>query len=70
MTLAQVVYNMSTNRDFASQLLSNPESTLATRGFKLSKEELAFLLSAQKRGQQESWLEIRALSRDVNRGWV
>jgi hypothetical protein len=70
MTLAQVVYNMSTDRDFASQLFSNPESTLASRGIKLSKEELAFLLSAHKRGQQDKWMEIRALAKDVQRGWV
>jgi len=52
MTLAQVVYHMSNDRDFASQLFSNPESTLATRGLKLSKEELAFLLTAHRRGDQ------------------
>jgi len=53
MTLAQVVYKMSTDNDFASELLSNPESTLQDRGLELSKEELAFLLSAPYRGDQE-----------------
>ncbi len=53
MTLAQVVYNMSSDGDFASQFLANPESTLKKRGFKLSKEELAFLLTAHRRSQQE-----------------
>ena len=48
MTLAQVVYNMSKDRDFASQLQSNPESALATRGYNLSKEELNFLLSTNR----------------------
>ena len=43
MTLAQVVYQMSTDTDFASKLFSSPESTLETRGLKLSKEELAFI---------------------------
>jgi hypothetical protein len=70
MTLAQVVYNMSTDGEFANQLYSNPESTLASRGLKLSKEELAFLLSARKRGQEDKWMEIRALARDVQRGWA
>ena len=67
MTLAQVVYNMSTDKDFTSQLFNNPESTLATRGYELSKEELAFLLSTQQRG--DKWMEIRALARDVNAAW-
>ncbi len=67
MTLAQVVYNMSKDRDFASQLQSNPESTLATRGYNLSKEELDFLLSTDRQektqypepgGRAERWLEI------------
>ena len=50
MTLAQVVYHMSNDTDFASQLSSNPDVALKTRGWKLSKEELAFLLSTFKRG--------------------
>jgi len=53
MTLAQVVYQMSTDADFARQLLSAPEAALARRGFKLSKEELSFLLTAHRRGEQE-----------------
>lgn len=47
MTLAQVVYQMSNDRDFAAQLFSTPESTLAKRGLRLSKEELAFLLTTR-----------------------
>lgn len=43
MTLAQVVYNMSTDTDFAARMHSDPESALAERGLKLSKEEQAFL---------------------------
>ena len=66
MTLAQVVYNMSKDRDFASQLQSNPESTLATRGYNLSKEELAFLLSPNR---QEKSTKILALADDQNGGW-
>jgi hypothetical protein len=53
MTLAQVVYHMSTDRDFASQLFSNPDNTLEKRGFKISKEELAFLLTAHRRTEVE-----------------
>ena len=65
MTLAQVVYNMSKDRDFASQLQSNPKSTLATRGYQLSKEELAFLLSPNR--QEKS--QILNLADDKNASW-
>lgn len=65
MTLAQVVYNMSKDRDFASQLQSNPESTLATRGYNLSKEELAFLLSTDRQEKNR----ILNLADDKNVGW-
>jgi hypothetical protein len=66
MTLAQVVYQMSTDSDFASKLFSSPESTLATRGIKLSKEELAFILTAHRRGEQEK-MRIVSLA-DIKRG--
>ena len=66
MTLAQVVYNMSKDRDFASQLQSNPESTLATRGYNLSKEELAFLLSTNR---QEKDTKILTLAVEKNGAW-
>lgn len=49
MTLAQVVYQMSTDTDFASQLLSNPQTALEKNGFEISQEELAFLLTAHNR---------------------
>ena len=50
MTLAQVVYQMSNDTDFLSQLLDNPESALKKKGFELSQEELAFLLTAHRAG--------------------
>jgi hypothetical protein len=65
MTLAQVVYNMSKDRDFASQLQSNPESALATRGYNLSKEELAFLMSANRQEKTQ----ILNLADDKNASW-
>lgn len=45
MALAQVVYQISTDKDFASQLQTDPQGALSTRGWSLSKEEIAFLLS-------------------------
>lgn len=49
MTLAQVVYQISVDADFASQMRSEPERALAERGLKLSKEEQAFLSRGLKR---------------------
>lgn len=43
MTLAQVVYEISNNEDFATEYRSNPEAALAQKGLTLSKEEQAFL---------------------------
>jgi hypothetical protein len=53
MTLAQVVYNISNDTDFASRWHSNPEAALAEKGLKLSKEEFAFLSNGLKRGETE-----------------
>jgi len=66
MTLAQVVYQMSTDSEFASQLYSNPEATLSKRGVQISKEELAFLLTSRNRVEQDK-LNIVSLS-DVGTG--
>ena len=43
MALAQVVYHISRDTDFAAHMHTDPEGALARWGFKLSKEELAFL---------------------------
>jgi hypothetical protein len=48
MSLAQVVYNISTDSDFAKQLRLDPEAALSAKGYKLSKEEVAFLASGLK----------------------
>ncbi len=58
MTLAQVVYNMSTDREFASQLQANPELALAKKGYTLSKEELNFLLNANRSEKANSILAL------------
>ena len=49
MTLAQVVYNISTDTDFAAQWRRDPEAALEGRGLKLSREEMAFLSAGLKR---------------------
>ena len=66
MTLAQVVYQMSNDNEFASELYSNPEATLSQRGLKISNEELAFLLTARNRVEQQK-LDVVSLS-DVGTG--
>ena len=69
MTLAQVVYNLSSDGDFASQFQANPEATLRKRGFMLSKEELAFLLIAHIRSQQKK-MSLENLSISWARNWM
>lgn len=49
MALAQVVYQISTDKDFATRMQSNPQAALQERGWSLSKEEIAFLLSTLKK---------------------
>ena len=56
MALAQVVYQISTDKDFVTQLQTDPQGALSSRGWTLSKEEIAFLLSTL-RGSERS--EIR-----------
>ena len=58
MALAQVVYQISTDKDFASQLQTDPQSALTARGWSLSKEEIAFLISTL-RGRDRT--EIRRI---------
>jgi len=45
MALAQVVYTISTDADFAARMRSDPESALEERGWRLGTEELALLLN-------------------------
>ena len=59
MALAQVVYQISTDKDFASRMQSDPNSALDERGWSLSKEEIAFLLSTLRSNAERS--EIRRI---------
>ena len=49
MALAHVVYQISTDADFANRMRTNPEMALEERGWHLSKEELSFLLAGLTR---------------------
>jgi hypothetical protein len=59
MALAQVVYQISTDKDFALRMQSNPQAALKEGGWSLSKEEIAFLLSTLKNSAGPT--EIRKL---------
>ena len=52
MALAQVVYRISTDADFAALMRTDPEGALEERGWRLSKEELSFLLAGLFRKSQ------------------
>ena len=66
MALAQVVYQISTDKDFAIRMQSDPESALGERGWSLSKEEVTFLLTTLRRNTQQ--IEIRQIVKPL-RGW-
>jgi hypothetical protein len=68
MTLAQVVYNISTDSDFITLWRTDPDSALAKRGLKLSKEEKALLSAGINRGTSEEGLKVR-LANIANAGW-
>ena len=54
MSLAQVVYNISTDSDFAAQWRKDPEAALAGKGYQLTREEFNFLSSGlTKSGYRE-----------------
>ena len=71
MSLAQVVYNMSNDDDFAVQWNHNPELALVERGLQLSREELAFLKSGLKNGRSGAGSRIRLSELAlISRGWM
>jgi len=52
MTLAQVVYQLSTDSEFAARMQTDPEGALAEQGIQLSYEEKAFLTRGLRRSTQ------------------
>ena len=61
MALAQVVYRISTDADFAALMRTDPEGTLEERGWRLSKEELSFLLAGlfrKSQGEEKTGLTV------------
>ena len=60
MALAQVVYRISTDADFAALMRTDPEGALEERGWRLSKEELSFLLAGLfRKSQNEDQVSLK-----------
>jgi hypothetical protein len=53
MSLAQVVYNISTDSDFAAAWHEDPKAALARKGYQLSQEEINFLAEGLKKSGHE-----------------
>jgi len=71
MSLAQVVYNISTDNEFASQWNLDPEGALASKGFQLSREEQAFLTAGLKNGRSGDSRQVRLSELALMyRGWM
>ena len=68
MALAQVVYQISTDADFAAFMRRDPKHALAEKGWILSKEELAFLMTVLKRETFDK-ARIVHLSRSLAMPW-
>ncbi len=68
MSLAQVVYNISTDSDFAAQMRRDPEGALAGKGMHLSREEMAFLSSGLARGGTDG-KKVRLSNIALAGGW-
>lgn len=68
MALAQVVYQISTDKDFASRMQSDPQGALDTQGWSLSKEEIAFLLSTLRSSTERTEIR-RIVSPLLSRSW-
>jgi hypothetical protein len=58
MSLAQVVYNISTDSDFAAAWHEDPRGALARKGFQLSQEEMNFLADGIRKSGREGGRRI------------
>ena len=70
MALAQVVYSISNDREFASLFRSDPESALSKRGLELSKEELNFLKSGIRRNEFDDSIVSLVVDKPNVSGWA
>ena len=71
MSLAQVVYSMSTDNEFVAQWDHDPETALLEKGLQLSREEMAFLSSGLKNGRDTGQDQVRLSDLAlISRGWM
>jgi hypothetical protein len=71
MTLAQVVYQMSTDQDFAAHMRMDPDAALAEKGMQLSKEEQAFLSRGLVRASRSDGSQVRLADMTaLIKGWA
>lgn len=59
MSLAQVAYRITKDTDFAAQWKMDPEAALASKGLRLSHEELEFLSKGLQRTSREDGQMVR-----------
>ncbi len=59
MSLAQVIFNISNDSDFASKWYSDPEAALAGKGLRLSREEMNFLSKGLTRSRHGDGSTVR-----------
>jgi hypothetical protein len=70
MSLAQVVYKISNDSDFAAQWHRDPEAALSGNGFNLTSEEFDFLSQGLRRVAGEAGLKVNLADLLVKaRGW-
>jgi hypothetical protein len=71
MSLAQVVYNITTDNEFAAQWQLDPETALVESGLQLSREEFAFLSAGLKNGRSGNDGKVRLSELALlHRGWM
>lgn len=70
MSLAQVVYNISTDTDFATLWRNDPDQALSKRGLQLSKEEKAFLVNGLKPFNPAEGRKIRLAEIGTGLSWL
>ena len=71
MSLAQVIYNISSDEEFAAQWQLDPDRALEGLGIKLSREEMAFLFSGLANHRIGKGNQVRLTDLTMmHRGWM
>ncbi|MGD2158729.1 MAG: hypothetical protein PVG32_17760 [Anaerolineales bacterium] len=70
MSLAQVVYSITNDKDFAAQMRRDPEDALAQKGWSLSREELAFLTRSIWGGANRTGIRMLTRTRPRRLNWM